>query len=137
MQHWLKVLHVFRGAQQVWVGDPHRINADGEPVMRPAFEAGDLLLVYVAGTHRCPGVVEVAAPPEFDPAQARWGWRTAVRLVVEAPLERAPLLEEEVGVALRSVGRQSRLRLRPEQFARGYEALLNRAAGRSGRSACR
>ena len=135
MQHWLKVLHRFRGAEQRWVGDPHRIGRDGEPVMRPAYAAGDLLLVYVAGTHRCPGVVEVVEEAEFDPAQARWGWRTPVRCVVTVEEGGGPWLED-VGVPSRSVGRQSRLRLRPEQYARGF-AALSRAGGAPGRPASR
>jgi hypothetical protein len=36
VQHWLKVMHRFRGADQAWVGDPHRLGRDGAPVMRPA-----------------------------------------------------------------------------------------------------
>jgi hypothetical protein len=127
MQHWLKVLHAFHGAEQRTVGDPHRLGADGEPVMRPAYAVGDLLLVYVAGTHRCPGVVEVVAEAEFDPAQERWGWRTPVRCVVAVEPGGGPWLDD-VGVPSRAVGRQSRLRLRPEQFARGWD-VLSRAAG--------
>jgi hypothetical protein len=123
VQHWLKVLHRFRGAEQRSVGDPHRLGAGGEPLMRPAYEPGDLALIYVAGTFRCPAVVEVVAPAAYDATQARWGWRTEVRLVAEvSDPRRAPTLES-IGVPARSVGRQSRLRLRPEQFAAGLRAI--------------
>ena len=122
MQHWLKVMHRFRGGATRTFGDPHRLGAFGEPLMRPAYEPGDLALVYLAGTYRCPAVVEVVAPAAFDSAQRRWGWRTEVRVLAEAPLEEAPWLED-IGVPRISVGRQSRLRLRPEQFAAGEEAL--------------
>lgn len=116
-------MHRFAAAQQRTVGDPHRINADGEPVMRPAYEPGDLMLIYLAGTRRCPAVVRVAEPAAFDPDQPRWGWRTEVRLVAHvADLRDAPTLED-VGVPSTSVGRQSRLRLRPEQFAAGRRAI--------------
>jgi hypothetical protein len=135
VQHWLKVLHSFSGAEQRSVGDPHRISRDGEPVMRPAYAIGDLLLVYVAGTHRCPGVVEVVEEAEYDPARERWGWRTPVRCVIAVEDGGGPWLDD-VGVPSRAVGRQSRLRLRPEQFARGYEAL-SRAAAAAGRPASR
>jgi hypothetical protein len=123
MQHWLKVMHRFRGAEQRSVGDPHRFNADGEPIMRPAYEPGDLALVYVAGTYRCPAVIEIVSPAAFDPRVARWGWRTEVRLLTQvAGASRGPRLEE-IGVPTISVGRQSRLRLRPEQFAAGRRAI--------------
>ena len=122
MQHWLKVMHRFRGAEQRTVGDPHRLSPDGEPLMRPAYEPGDLALVYLAGTYRCPAVVEVVAPAEFDTSQRRWGWRTPVRVLAEVPLEDAPWLED-IGVPRISVGRQSRLRLRPEQFMAGARLL--------------
>jgi len=122
LQHWLKVLHRFSGAERATVGDPHRLGADGEPLMRPAYEPGDLALVYLAGTYRCPAVVEVVAPAAFDAAQRRWGWRTEVRTLARVELERAPTLEA-IGVPRVAVGRQSRLRLRPEQFARGERAI--------------
>lgn len=123
MQHWLKVMHRFRGAEQRWIGDPHRLDVDGEPIMRPAYEPGDLALVYVAGTFRCPAVVEVVGPAAYDPTVTRWGWRTEVRLLAQIDDPRhAPRLEE-IGVPPRSVGRQSRLRLRPEQFAAGRRAI--------------
>jgi hypothetical protein len=123
MQHWLKLMHRFRGDAQATVGDPHRFGRDGEPLMRPAYEPGDLALVYVAGTYRCPAVIEVVAPAAFDPTRPRWGWVTEVRLLAEvADLDDAPTLEE-IGVPPISVGRQSRLRLRPEQFAAGRAAI--------------
>ena len=122
MQHWLKVMHRFTGGAARTFGDPHRLGADGEPLMRPAYEPGDLALVYLAGTYRCPAVAEVVAPAAFDSGRGRWGWRTEVRVLAEAPLELAPWLED-VGVPRISVGRQSRLRLRPEQFA-AREVLL-------------
>jgi len=123
VQHWLKLMHRFRGSEQRFVGDPHRYGPAGEPLMCPAYEPGDLALIYVAGTYRCPAVVELVAPPLFDATAARWGWRTEVRLVAQvAELEDAPTLEE-IGVPRVSVGRQSRLRLRPEQFAAGLRRV--------------
>jgi hypothetical protein len=122
VQHWLKVLHRFRADQSTF-GDPHRLSPEGEPLMRPAYEPGDLALVYVAGTYRCPGIAEVLEPAAFDPAQRRWGWRTAVRVVGCVPLEQAPPLEA-AGIPRVAVGRQSRLRLRPEQFAAAAPAIL-------------
>jgi hypothetical protein len=128
IQHWLKVMHRFAAAPRSVVGDPHRLSAEGEPLMRPAYEPGDLMLVYLAGTYRCPAVVEVVEPAAFDAAQRRWGWRTPVRQIARVEdLDAAPTLED-IGVPRPSVGRQSRLRLRPEQFAAGRR-LIERPAG--------
>jgi len=128
VQHWLKVLHRFDAARpRPAVGDPHRLGGDGEPTMRPAYEPGDLALVYIAGTYRCPAVVEIASPPGFDAEQRRWGWRTPVRVLARVAIEDAPTLEE-IGVPRVSVGRQSRLRLTPEQFERGRAAIDSIAA---------
>src|SRR4051812_15887367 len=118
-------MHRFRGGEQRTVGDPHRLGRDGEPLMRPAYEPGDLALIYLAGTYRCPAVVEIVAPAAFDAAQRRWGWRTEVRVLAEVALPDAPTLEE-IGVPRIAVGRQSRLRLRPEQFAAGAQAIPSR-----------
>jgi|SRR5437588_8480604 len=127
MQHWLKVMHRFSASSQTSVGDPHRFATDGEPVMRPAYEPGDLALIYIAGTHRCPAVVEVVAPAAFDAGRPRWGWVTDVRVLAHVDdLACAPTLDD-IGVPAISVGRQSRLRLRPEQFAAG-RAVLERFA---------
>jgi hypothetical protein len=122
VQHWLKVLHRF-APDQATVGDPHRLGRDGEPVMRPAYEPGDLAVVYLAGTYRCPGLLEIVEPAAYDPAQRRWGWRTAVCVLGHVALEDAPSLEE-IGVPRVSVGRQSRLRLRPEQWEAARRAIL-------------
>src|SRR4051812_32991056 len=116
-------MHRFRGGAHATVGDPHRLGPDGEPVMRPAYEPGDLALIYIAGTYRCPAVVEITATASFDAAQRRWGWRTPVRTIAQVRIEDAPTLEE-IGVPRISVGRQSRLRLRPEQFEAGWRAIV-------------
>lgn len=122
-------MHRFRGGPDATFGDPHRLGAHGEPVMRPAYEPGDLALVYIAGTYRCPAVVEITGEASFDAEQRRWGWRTPVRELERVAIEDAPPLEE-IGVARVSVGRQSRLRLTPEQFERGRRAI-SRDPGRS------
>lgn len=116
-------MHRWAGRESATVGDPHRLGPDGEPLMRPAYERGDLALIYVAGTYRCPALVEVVAPAAFDAGRPRWGWRTDVRQLLQAPsLDAAPTLED-IGVPPIAVGRQSRLRLRPEQLEAGRRAL--------------
>lgn len=46
MQHWLKVMHRFRGGEHATVGDPHRLGRDGEP---DQFEAGRLAISSASG----------------------------------------------------------------------------------------
>jgi hypothetical protein len=96
--------------------------------MRPAYEPGDLALIYLAGTYRCPAVVEITAPASFDASQRRWGWRTSVRTIAYVPIDAAPPLEA-IGVPRVSVGRPSRLRLTPEQFERGRRAIESAQRG--------
>jgi hypothetical protein len=123
MQHWLKVMHRFTARDRGTVGDPHRLGRDGEPIMRPAYEPGDLALVYLAGTRRCPAAVEIVAPAAFDAGRPRWGWVTEVRVLAAVDdLAQAPSLED-IGVPPVSVGRQSRLRLAPDQYAAGCATL--------------
>jgi hypothetical protein len=100
--------------------------------MRPAYEPGDLALVYLAGTYRCPAVVEIIDEPAFDAGQRRWGWRTPVRVLAHTNIEDAPTLEE-IGVPRVSVGRQSRLRLTPAQFEAGRRAMSPPPGGRPSR----
>ena len=132
MQHWLKVMHRFRGGAHATVGDPHRLGRDGEPTMRPAYEPGDLALVYIAGTYRCPAVVEITGEAAFEAGERRWGWRTPVRVLARVPIEDAPTLEE-IGVPRVSVGRQSRLRLTPDQFEAGRRAISSSSGFRPSR----
>lgn len=130
VQAWLKVMHRWAGREQATVGDPHRLGVHGEPLMRPAYEPGDLALIYLAGTYRCPALVEIVAHASFDAGRPRWGWRTEVRQLLEAPSLEAAATLEEIGVPRIAVGRQSRLRLRPDQLEAGRSAL--EAGGLSG-----
>ena len=62
------------------------------------------------------GVVEIAGPPEHDPAKERWAWRFPIRpLVVVRDLEQAPAVEE-AGIFRQSLWRHSYIRLTVEQF---------------------
>jgi hypothetical protein len=123
VHQWLKVMHLFDGSVVDTVGDPHRIAASGEPVLCPAYEVGDHLVIYLAGTYRCPAIVEVVEAPFFDPDRDRWGWRTPVRLLGEVPLDDAPTLYD-LGILPRALARLSRLRLRPQQYEPAAAAIL-------------
>lgn len=122
-QAWLKVMHRFDAVAQRDVGDPHRLGPLGQPLMRPSYAPGDPLLIYLAGTLRCPAVCEVTDEPWFDGEQERWGWRTPVRVLGACATADAPSLAD-VGLPGRAVGRQARLRLRPEQFGPAAAQVL-------------
>ena len=58
----------------------------------------------------------------------RWPWTVAVEPLVVIPrLENAPPVEA-IGVPARSMGQQSHIRLRPDQYALAVEVLGSVAA---------
>ena len=62
-------------------------------------------------------VVEIAGPPENDPARARWSWRFPIEpLLVVDDLNDAPAVEE-AGIFPQSLWRHSHIRLTGQQFA--------------------
>ena len=61
--------------------------------------------------------------PENDPARERWKWRVPIRpLLIAQDLRTAPPVEA-AAVFPRSLGRHSYIRLTPEQFELGREAI--------------
>lgn len=91
---------------------------------RPNVQRGDLAVCYLAGRKCIFAVVEVVSDPENDPARTRWQWRFAIRpLLAVDPLEAPPV--EAAGVLPRSLGRHSYVRLSPEQFEAGREAIAD------------
>jgi hypothetical protein len=129
---WLKILHTTdereagRWPETLAVGDPHVVRPDG-PVRRPAYAPGDRMLVYLAGTYRCPALLRVLEDPAFDPGQERWGWRTRVAVTAAVPVADAPTVDE-LGIDRRSLGRHSRLRLDAATYARAARRLGAAAA---------
>jgi hypothetical protein len=124
---WLKILHPTPEREagiwpaQLRVGDPHTMRPDG-PVRRPAYRPGELMLVYLAGTRRCPALLRVLEEADFDPTQPRWGWRTPVAVLRAVPVTEAPTLDE-LGIDARSLGRHSRLRLPAATYGAAARAL--------------
>ena len=91
---------------------------------RPSVQKGDLAICYASGWQNVFAVVEVVGDPENDPQRERWRWRFAIRPLLAVPrLAEAPPVEA-AGVFPRSLGRHSYIRLTPEQFEAGVEAIL-------------
>lgn len=141
---WLKMIYdrtETRGPEwwdsHTWVSDRHLLREGGRPILRPSYEQGDLLVLYVVG-RGCPAIVEVTRAAEYEPERVRddpdaqpgdwerWGWVTEVRPAHSLPLEEAPTLNE-IGVASSSVKRHGHIQLRPEQFARARSSLLRQS----------
>ena len=86
-------------------------------------QKGDLAVCYASGWQSIFAVVEIAGDPENDPGRDRWRWRFELRPLLTVPrLADAPPVEA-AGVLPRSLGRHSYIRLTPEQFAAGREAI--------------
>jgi hypothetical protein len=129
-QHWLLV----RGTGERPL--PERVDPGGlrahSSTRRPNVQRGDLALCYASVWQTIFAVVEVIGDPENDPGRDRWRWRFSIRALTVAPrLEDAPPVEA-AGVFPRSLGRHSYIRLTPEQFETGREAIAA-AAGQAGK----
>jgi hypothetical protein len=140
IQHWLKTMHDWPGRddERYWqrldfINDPHFLR-DGEPKNQPSYRPGDLVVIYLSGTYRCPAAVRVVGTASFDPkrversAQAlegdekRWGWVTDVEVIAHKPLVLAPGIGD-LGVESRALMRRARLKIEPEQYATARRAL--------------
>jgi hypothetical protein len=110
-QHWLLV--------RLGAGDLRGHHS----TRRPQVQQGDRALCYLAGWQTLFAAVEVVGPPENDPSRNRWQWRFPLRavLALDDPESGPPV--EAAGVWPRSLGRHSYVRLTPEQFEAGFEAL--------------
>ena len=126
MQHWLLVRG--GGTQPL----PARVDvsrlASHRSTRRPALQPGDRALVYAAVWQSLFAVVEVNGPPEHDPSLVRWAWRIPLQpLAALGDLDDAPPVQA-AGVFPLSLGRHSYIRLTPEQFDAGVEALADAGA---------
>lgn len=91
---------------------------------RPRMAPGDRLVLY-ASVWKCVfGVAEVTSEPErVGDAPKRWPWSVGVELLVVVPLlSNAPPVEA-IGVAPRSMSRQSHIRLEQRHVDLALEAL--------------
>jgi hypothetical protein len=147
--HWIKAIHyhgddwTIAADEETWISDIGRRDAGGERVYRadgvawgePSWAVGDGIGLYFGGTLKVPVLVEVIAPPEFNPelvqedghgqeadAGERWPWVTRVRGVRSVPLDRAPTLDA-LGIAHELVQRRPRFSITPDQHERLVRAL--------------
>jgi len=140
IQHWLKTMHdrPERDEERYWqqiafINDPHFFR-NGEPRNRPRYRPGDLVVIYLSGTYRCPAAVRVAGTASFEPERVersqqtregdggRWGWVTDVEPIAGKPLVLAPGIGD-IGVESRSLMRRARLKLTPAQYHAALSAL--------------
>ena len=128
-QHWLLV----RGTGERPL--PERVDPDAlrahSSTRKPNVQRGDLALCYASVWQTIFAVVEVTGDPENLPGRDRWRWRFPIRaLLVASWLEEAPPVQA-AGVWPRSLGRHSYIRLTPDQFDAGREAIQAAAKQRA------
>jgi hypothetical protein len=126
-QHWLLV----RGTGERPLAehvDPKSLRAHSS-TRRPNVQKGDLALCYASVWQTIFAVVEVTGDPANEPGRDRWAWRFAIRALLSVrDLGDAPPVEA-AGVFPRSLGRHSYIRLTPEQFAAGRDAIAAAGGG--------
>jgi hypothetical protein len=126
-QHWLLV----RGTGERPLAehvDPGSLRAHSS-TRRPNVQKGDLALCYASVWQTIFAVVEVTGDPANEPGRERWAWRFAIRALLSVrDLGDAPPVEA-AGVFPRSLGRHSYIRLTPEQFAAGRDAIAAAGGG--------
>ena len=138
--YWLKMLY-YDGRdlsrwweEMTWVSDVHtRRKRDGEPLGRPTYRVGDLLVLYLVG-EVCPAIAEVTRKAEFEPKRVRressrsdadrWGWVTEVRIIHKnaSGLDGAPDLDR-LQIAPSSVRQHGHIRISAAAYARALRGI--------------
>ncbi len=138
--YWLKMLYYDERdldrwwEQMEWVSDVHRVRkADREPLLRPTYRVGDLLVLYLVG-HGCPAIAEVEKEPVFNPGRVeresnrsdadRWGWLTEVRVIHknETGLDGAPTLSD-LDISPASVRQHGHIHVSASAYARALRMI--------------
>jgi hypothetical protein len=105
---------------------------------RPSARAGDRMLYHAVGSSRMFGdgvlfaLARVTSEEPFldhRPERRRWPWALEVELLVEVPLLSMGVELREIGVAVRSLGQHSYIRIGAGQGERAEALLRERAAG--------
>jgi tetratricopeptide (TPR) repeat protein len=145
--YWVKAIQAgnddwsIAPGEESWISDigrrdpeGNRVYAkDGTPANRPSWRVGDEVGLYYGGTLKVPVLVEITAPPEFNPAKVaerdgseeageRWPWVTHVRGICAVDLDKAPTLSD-LGIESSSVMRRSRFGIDADTHARLSAAL--------------
>ena len=92
---------------------------------RPTIARGDRALLYAAGWQVLFAVVEITGDPEHDPTRVRWAWSVPLRAELALRDLREGVPVEAAGISPRSLGRHSYVRLTPEGFETGADALAS------------
>jgi hypothetical protein len=146
--YWLKIMHHrpereskndWRG--KFWISDVHRLRpSDGAPLLKPNYQLGDRLVVYLSreGRRACPAIVRVTALPRYDPDIVRrpsregrpddyksWSWVTEVEGERVVSMHKAPTLAD-LGINTASIRQHSRIRMNHRQFQRALAAIPGR-----------
>lgn len=126
---WLKPLELPAEGRDAWwtrvsrLADPAAL-PDGRELVPPSYAVGDLVLVYAAGTFRCPAILRVTEPPHPLPSTAYdTGWSTRVEPVMGVEVDDAPSLKE-LGIPHEQIQQRPRLRLDTHQMDRARRALM-------------
>jgi cold shock CspA family protein len=155
---WLKTLYyagddwTVMPGETAWISDVGRrepsgrrvYRRDGTPWGEPSWKVGDEIGLYYSGTLRIPVLVQVIAPPSFDPdfvqeeasneepdAGERWPWVTLVRGLCRTDLEDAPTLDE-IGIERKLMMRRIRLKLTSDQHDRLVQRIRSPSGKRRG-----
>jgi hypothetical protein len=148
-QAWIKSQYyrhdgwTIKRGKEYWISDPgirdehgtRKYRKDKTAAGEPKYKVGDLIGVYFGGTQRVPLVVEVIAPPKFDPdfiqensdgrepdAGERWPWMTRVRGKLEASVDDAPDIDY-LGIRGPIEHGQSHFKISPEQYQKLADAF--------------
>src|ERR1700759_5087268 len=124
LAHWLKAVGHARGplpARWIEEGRTSVLREGGFP-RRPRVAIDDRLVLYASVWRRVCGVVVAIGEP-YLVEHPRWPLRIAVEpLLVVPDLDLAPPIDG-IGVAARSMPKQSHIRRKPFHHARAVEAL--------------
>lgn len=139
IQHWLKPMHYRPERDQpsywsgrTWIGDSHRLRADGKPLDRPGYREGDLMVIYLTKVQRCPAVARALGTASFEPGVVErgdrpgdgelYGWVTPIEVLAHKPVSEAPHFRD-LGIEGMSLARARRLHISAEQFEIARRAL--------------
>ena len=123
--YWLKAVgHAGWPLPDDWLdAHAHLLRRTGFP-RRPRIAPGDRLVLYAAIRRRVFAVAEAVGEPERR-EHPRWPWTVEIETLLLVPVLDAAPPVEAIGVAARSMGRHSHIRLQEAHYFRALEALAS------------